>query len=108
MTHVTQAATTEGGNRALRFLGMDVGTIPIAPPSGHRPQFRAPLYLAWETTLRCNARCVHCYSASGPEVSSPEVLQFHPRATVLLDQPAASQLRLGEYYREAWEGKPAR
>ncbi|HET7541448.1 MAG TPA: radical SAM protein [Polyangiaceae bacterium] len=28
--------------------------------------FRAPLYVAWELTHRCNARCVHCYSASGP------------------------------------------
>lgn len=29
----------------------------------------APLYVAWEITRRCNARCVHCYSDSGPEVS---------------------------------------
>lgn len=33
------------------------------------------------------------------------VLQFHPRVTVLLDEPAASKLRLSDYYREAWEGK---
>ncbi len=29
--------------------------------------FRAPLYIAWELTHRCNARCIHCYSASGPD-----------------------------------------
>jgi len=28
--------------------------------------FTAPLYVAWEITHRCNARCLHCYSASGP------------------------------------------
>lgn len=33
-----------------------------------RPRFDAPLYIAWEVTLLCNARCVHCYSESGPGV----------------------------------------
>lgn len=33
-----------------------------------RPRFDAPLYIAWEVTLLCNARCVHCYSGSGPGV----------------------------------------
>lgn len=28
--------------------------------------FNAPLYVAWEITHRCNARCLHCYSDSGP------------------------------------------
>lgn len=31
--------------------------------------FKAPLYVAWEITHRCNARCLHCYSSSGPDVS---------------------------------------
>lgn len=30
-------------------------------------QFTAPLYVAWEITHHCNARCLHCYSASGPD-----------------------------------------
>jgi MoaA/NifB/PqqE/SkfB family radical SAM enzyme len=29
--------------------------------------FTAPLYVAWEITHRCSARCLHCYSASGPD-----------------------------------------
>mgnify|MGYP002371724998 CR=1 FL=1 len=33
--------------------------------------FSAPLYLAWEVTLQCNARCLHCYSDSGPGVRDP-------------------------------------
>lgn len=28
--------------------------------------FSAPLYVAWETTHRCNAACLHCYSDSSP------------------------------------------
>jgi radical SAM protein with 4Fe4S-binding SPASM domain len=35
-----------------------------------RAHFKTPLYLAWEVTLRCNAECLHCYSASGPTVPS--------------------------------------
>ena len=34
-------------------------------------------------------------------------LQLHPHATVVVDEPAASGLRLAGYYREAWAGKPA-
>jgi AdoMet-dependent heme synthase len=26
--------------------------------------FSAPLYVVWETTLRCNLRCLHCYSGA--------------------------------------------
>jgi glucosamine-6-phosphate deaminase len=34
------------------------------------------------------------------------VLQLHPHATVVLDDAAASELQLAEYYREAYAGKP--
>ena len=34
------------------------------------------------------------------------VLQLHPHATVVVDEPAASALRLADYYRETWEHKP--
>src|SRR3989339_1842052 len=27
-------------------------------------KFKAPLYVAWEITHRCNANCMHCYSNS--------------------------------------------
>jgi glucosamine-6-phosphate deaminase len=33
-------------------------------------------------------------------------LQMHPRTTVLLDEAAASQLRLQDYYRSVWAHKP--
>jgi len=34
------------------------------------------------------------------------ILQMHPHATVVVDEPAATQLELAEYYREAFEHKP--
>jgi glucosamine-6-phosphate deaminase len=33
-------------------------------------------------------------------------LQLHPHATVVVDEPAASRLRLADYYRETWSHKP--
>lgn len=33
-------------------------------------------------------------------------LQLHPHATVVVDEAAASRLRLREYYREVFDGKP--
>jgi MoaA/NifB/PqqE/SkfB family radical SAM enzyme len=44
--------------------------------------FKGPLYVAWEITHLCNARCVHCYSDSGPgadrfaELSTDEALDL--------------------------------
>lgn len=34
------------------------------------------------------------------------VLQLHPHATIVVDEPAAAQLRFADYYREAYEHKP--
>ena len=35
------------------------------------------------------------------------VLQFHPHATVIVDNAAASSLRLADYYRHVYDNKPA-
>ncbi|MGX5716498.1 glucosamine-6-phosphate deaminase [Arthrobacter sp. MAHUQ-56] len=35
------------------------------------------------------------------------VLQFHPHATILLDEAAASALRLADFYRHTYDHKPA-
>jgi glucosamine-6-phosphate deaminase len=34
------------------------------------------------------------------------ILQLHPHATVVVDEPAAAKLELADYYREAFEHKP--
>jgi glucosamine-6-phosphate deaminase len=40
-------------------------------------------------------------------VCPASVLQLHPHATVVLDDAAASRLRLADYYRETYLGKPS-
>jgi glucosamine-6-phosphate deaminase len=40
-------------------------------------------------------------------VCPASVLQLHPHATVVVDEAAASDLQLAEYYREAYAGKPS-
>ena len=49
--------------------------------------FKAPLYIAWEITHRCNAQCLHCYSASGPKVDCSEELTT-AEALSVIDQLA--------------------
>ncbi len=48
-------------------------------------------------------------TVEGPVTASVpgSVLQFHPRAKVLLDEEAASQLVRGDYYRWVYKNKPA-
>ena len=46
--------------------------------------------------------------AEGPvaAICPASVLQFHPHVTVLLDEAAASSLRLADYYRHSFDNKP--
>lgn len=60
-------------------------------PALTRPKFNAPLYIAWEVTLRCNARCLHCYSESGPGVRHPRELSTDA-ALGIIDDLAESGL----------------
>lgn len=48
-------------------------------------------------------------AVEGPLTASlpASAIQLHPHATVVVDEAAASQLRMAEYYRYAWENKPA-
>ncbi|MFK0071633.1 glucosamine-6-phosphate deaminase [Arthrobacter woluwensis] len=39
-------------------------------------------------------------------ICAASVLQLHPHATILIDEAAASSLRLADYYRHAFESKP--
>lgn len=53
--------------------------------------FKAPLYVAWEITHRCNARCLHCYSNSSPDVGDERELATE-EAIALIDQLAEAGL----------------
>lgn len=39
-------------------------------------------------------------------ICAASVLQLHPHATILIDEAAASSLKLADYYRHAFENKP--
>ena len=40
-------------------------------------------------------------------ICAASVLQLHPHATILVDEAAASSLRLADYYRHSYENKPS-
>lgn len=40
-------------------------------------------------------------------ICAASVLQFHPHATVLLDEAAASSLKLADFYRHTYDNKPS-
>ena len=56
-----------------------------------KPEFSAPLYIAWEVTWECNAKCLHCYSASGPGGRSSDELDT-ASAVDLIDKLADAGL----------------
>jgi len=56
--------------------------------------FGSPLYLAWEVTLQCNARCLHCYSNAGPGVRAPGELTTTEALRIIDDLADAGLLIL--------------
>jgi glucosamine-6-phosphate deaminase len=57
---------------------------------------------------RRKAEAVHQMVEGGVSALWPaSILQFHPHATVLLDDAAAARLQLGSYYQHVYQGKPA-
>lgn len=53
--------------------------------------FKAPLYLAWELTHVCNAKCLHCYSESGPSADCSDELNTD-ESLAIIDQLADAGL----------------
>jgi sulfatase maturation enzyme AslB (radical SAM superfamily) len=57
------------GNFFMAFVRQDASThAACLMHAASVMDFKAPLYIAWEVTRLCNARCVQCYSDSGPGV----------------------------------------
>ncbi|MDH4248050.1 MAG: mycofactocin radical SAM maturase [Deltaproteobacteria bacterium] len=51
----------------------------------------APITVTWEITSRCNLRCTHCLSASGPDVDTARELSLD-QARGVVDQLAAEKV----------------
>ena len=74
-------------NRSWRSRTSALPKIPLhsASQGGSVDEYRAPLFLAWQLTNRCTARCIACCEESGPdkawrdELSRPEALDLGRR-----------------------------
>ncbi len=60
----------------------------IGPTSGTDQHPYHLRFVSWELSRRCNARCLHCFTSSGPEVSQDGELGTDD-ALLLIDQLAA-------------------
>jgi glucosamine-6-phosphate deaminase len=91
-----------------RFFGDDLEAVPrhvLTQGIGTILQARHLVLLAWGAgKAGAVARCVE-----GPLTAMlpASALQLHPHATVVVDEPAAAELTLTDYYRATWAGKPS-
>ena len=90
-----------------RFFGDDVSAVPthvVTQGVGTIRRAKHLILLAWgEQKAQAIADTVE-----GPITSMvpSSALQFHRHATVIIDEAAASKLKLAPYYRTVFEGKP--
>ncbi|HIW99041.1 MAG TPA: glucosamine-6-phosphate deaminase [Candidatus Nesterenkonia stercoripullorum] len=90
-----------------RFFGDDVDAVPVHCLTQGLGTISAAGHLVLLATGRHKAEAVH-QLVEGP-VSAlwpATIMQFHPHATVLVDEAAASRLQLAGYYRHAYAAKP--
>jgi glucosamine-6-phosphate deaminase len=90
-----------------RFFG-SVGEVPhhvITQGLGTILEARHVILVA---TGAQKAQAVHNF-VEGPvaAICPASVLQLHPHATILIDEAAASALKLADYYRHSYDNKPA-
>jgi glucosamine-6-phosphate deaminase len=102
----TLTAQTRRDN--ARFFGDDVEAVPrhvLTQGIGTILAARHLVLLAWG---EAKAEAVGAL-VEGPVTAMvpASALQLHPHATVVVDEGAAGQLRMADYYRETWAGKPA-
>ena len=84
-----------------RFFGGDVDAVPTHCLTQGLATITAARHLVLLATGRGKAEAVH-QLVEGPvsALCPASVLQLHPRATILLDEAAASRLSLAPYFRE--------
>jgi glucosamine-6-phosphate deaminase len=91
-----------------RFFDGDIDAVPrhvITQGIATILSSRHAVLVAWgERKAKAVARCVE-----GPVTAfcPGSALQLHAHATVVIDEAAAGELELGDYYRHTWASKPA-
>lgn len=90
-----------------RFFGDDIDAVPrhvLTQGIATILSSRHAVLVAWgEQKAKAVARCVE-----GPVTAfcPGSALQLHAHATVVVDEAAAGDLQLGDYYRHTWASKP--
>jgi glucosamine-6-phosphate deaminase len=91
-----------------RFFGGDIDAVPrhvITQGIATILEARHLVLLAWGTgKARAVANCIE-----GPvsAMAPASAIQLHPHVSVIVDESAATELKLADYYRTTWASKPA-
>lgn len=105
----TRVKTLTPATRAdnARFFGGDPDAVPRHVVTQGLGTILAARHLLLVAAGTGKAAAV-AVAVEGPVSAScpASVLQLHPHATVVIDEAAAAALRLGDYYRETYRGKP--
>ncbi|WP_341360443.1 glucosamine-6-phosphate deaminase [Georgenia sp. M64] len=91
-----------------RFFDGDVDAVPRHCLTQGLATIMSARHLVLVATGAGKAEAVH-HLVEGPVSAMwpATIMQHHPRATVLVDDAAASRLQLAGYYREVFAGKPS-
>lgn len=90
-----------------RFFGDDVTAVPRHVLTQGLGTIRDARHLLLLAAGTAKAEAVHQLVEGPVSAMWPAtVLQHHPHVTILLDEAAASRLRLADYFRQAWADKP--
>ncbi|MDR1799329.1 MAG: glucosamine-6-phosphate deaminase [Bifidobacteriaceae bacterium] len=100
--------TTQTISDNARFFGGDAAAVPRHVLTQGLGTIMEARHLVLMATGRAKAEAVHHMVEGGVTAMWPgSLLQFHPHATVLLDDAAAARLQLAGYYRHTYANKPA-
>jgi glucosamine-6-phosphate deaminase len=90
-----------------RFFHDDLEAVPTHCLTQGLGTIMAARHIVLVATGRGKAEAVHHLVEGAVSAMWPAtILQHHAQVTVLLDDAAASRLRLGDYYRQTYLGKP--
>jgi glucosamine-6-phosphate deaminase len=91
-----------------RFFGGDTDSVPRHVLTQGLGTIMEARHLMLVATGRQKAEAVHRMTEGAVSAMWPgSILQFHPHATILIDEAAASRLQLADYYRHTFASKPA-
>lgn len=91
-----------------RFFDGDIEAVPTHCLTQGLGTIMDARHVVLVATGRSKAEAIHQLTEGPVSALWPAtVLQFHPHATVLIDDAAARRLQLADYYRETYAAKPA-